>query len=107
MKTWIKTMLMVAPVVLAMGCEPWFAKNDKPEYSFINKSRYRVRVIPQSAGWSGFSIAPGERHKVYDNIDVFFSYEPEDKVLVGVNEGDRIVFVNYLPSNIVVQAATQ
>ena len=95
MKMWIKVLLVIMPLFMVVGCEPFFTEDDEPEYSFINKSDFRVYVIPQAnSGWDGFSLAPGERRKIYDVIDVFFTYQPEFRVTVGVNEGDRIVFIN-------------
>ncbi len=94
MKMWIKMLVVVLPLLAVMGCEPWFAQKDDPAYTFINKSSYTVTVIPKSSGWNGFRIAPGEQKKVYDQEDVFFSYEPVFRVAVGVNESTRVIFVD-------------
>ena len=104
MKKWL-SVLVLLPLLMVMGCEPWFAADDDPVYSFINKSDYKVYVTPEAnSGWNGFSLEPGERVKVSDAIDIFFTYEPVFRVTVGVNEGERIVFVNNAGAT---QAATE
>ena len=85
MKMWVKMLVVVLPLLAVMGCEPWFAEDDDPEYTFVNKSSYVVTVIPQSSGWSGFRLEKGETRKLYDKREVFFTYEPKFRVEVGVN----------------------
>ena len=65
------------------------------DLEFDNASRFTVSVIPLTAEWSGFSLAPGEKKK-FGNIDnPDFSWEPIDKVAVGVSSSTRdVVFVD-------------
>jgi|GEM_PF-574043 hypothetical protein len=94
MKKLFAMVAIICPVLFLAGCEP-FDSDDEDAVEFVNKSRYRVTVIPQArSGWSGFSLAPGEHRKLNDTYDVFFTYEPRFRVEIGKNEDGRVLFIN-------------
>lgn len=100
MKKWLLMAAMLLPLVGMIGCEPFETDDDEGVTEFVNKSALRVVVIPESRGWSGFALNPGERKKVFDVYDIYFSYEPRFRVAVGKNDAGRVVFVNGDPNAI-------
>jgi len=102
MKKLLAMLAVILPMVFVAGCEPFPDDGeDDGEVEFVNKSGYRVSIAPQSReGWSGFSLAPGERKKIYDVYDVVFTFEPRFRVAVSRNESGRIVFVNASGNNV-------
>lgn len=98
MKKLFALLALLLPMLAVTGCDPFPSSDeDDGEVEFVNKSKYRVAVIPESRGWSGFSLASGERKTIYDVYDVYFSHEPRFRVQVGKNESGKIVFVNGNP----------
>lgn len=94
MKRLLAILAIVCPVIFLSGCEPFDTDEEDP-IEFVNKSRFNVTVIPQArSGWSGFVLAPGERRKLFDTYDVFFTYEPRFRVEIGKNDGGRVLFIN-------------
>lgn len=98
MKKWLLLAALALPLFVSTGCEPFETEDDEGVTEFFNKSNLRVIVIPESQGWSGFALKPGERKKVYDVYDLYFSFEPRFRVKVGDNDGGRVVFVNGDPN---------
>lgn len=88
-------LLLALPVLLlSAGCEmPWTSNSDPDEVTFENKSTYAVTVTPQSTGWGGFVLPPGETRKI-NQPDLYFTYEPRFRVTVGDDTGGRILFIN-------------
>lgn len=96
MKNLARFVAMIALLAAAVGCEDVFSNSQKERVVFVNKSSYTVHVIPQAhSNWSGFSLDPGEKLKLNQPSDVFFTYEPRYRVDVGQNENGRVLFINH------------
>ena len=97
MKHLLKWAVVLMVAVVFTGCENVFeaSSDEDKDVTFVNKSTYTVTVIPQAqSGWAGFSIPPGERVKLNDPDDVYFTYEPRYRVTVGDDTDGRILFIN-------------
>lgn len=96
MKKFFTMLLLALPLMAMTGCEPFPSTNeDEGKAEFVNKSSYLVLVKPEAhSGWSSFALEPGERKKLNDIYDLFFSFEPQSRVTVGKNSDGKVVFVN-------------
>lgn len=85
--------MLVISLLSLTGCDLEDSKYN--DLSFENVSRFNVEVIPLTTEWAGFTLAPGERRKFDDIDNPDFTWEPIDKVELGVASTDRdVIFVD-------------
>lgn len=89
--------LMSAVAALALfgliSCD--FSESKYNDLDFYNASSYTVEVIPLTSEWERFTLAPGEEKSFGDVENPDYTWEPQDKVGVGVASDDRdVIFVN-------------